>query len=291
MHIRPAPAISAGYESRRCKVMPALRDIPKSMIFDGKSNWQPFEMKFTHYARSYQWTLEDCKVCLLHCLAGKALDYCTRLFRTNPQLPYTTLLSKLRERFGPELQASAQAKFNQSAQQKKENMEDWADRVQELASEAFVNLPMVYSNQQSIDRFCEGLLDLVAGHSVFMKKHSTTEAAMNDVHLYQHSKSDMVKRNQSRRQPFTPSVVDYDEETRNQVCAIHPTKPPDLNSLQEQLDEKLLKNMTMGRPRRQRQTGCFRCGDKSHFIRDCPKTPDHDNLNGNRSSQRANSRP
>lgn len=105
-------------------------------------------------------------------------------------IPYATV--KDGGRFGAELQASAQAKLAQAAQQQNENMEDRADRIQALAVEAFRNLPEDYCNQQAIDRFCQGLIDTGAGHSAFMKQHNTIEAAMNYVRLFQHSKKAMV---------------------------------------------------------------------------------------------------
>ncbi|XP_052819921.1 uncharacterized protein LOC128245734 [Mya arenaria] len=173
----------------------ALKDIPKSLVYDGKSSWHSFEMKFQQCAQSFGWSTDDCKLCLLHCLSGKALDKCARLLQCSPKMPYRSLLSKLKERFGSEFPASAQAKFADASQEKGECMEDWADRVQELAAEAFRSLPETFTNQQAIDRFCQGLQDREAGHSTFMRKYTTIEEAMNNIRLFQHSKSAMGKKN------------------------------------------------------------------------------------------------
>ncbi|KAH3838499.1 hypothetical protein DPMN_111909 [Dreissena polymorpha] len=75
---------------------------------------------------------------------------------SNPEVPYRTLLKKLEGRFGAELAKSAQAKFAMALQKKGESMEDWGDRVQALATEAFRDLPESFCNQQAIDRFCQG---------------------------------------------------------------------------------------------------------------------------------------
>lgn len=110
------------------------------MVYEGKTAWQSFELKFRQYATAFTWTAEECKMCILHCLTGKALDYCARMLKSNPDLPYRTVLSKMEGRFGAELQATAQAKFAQATQTKSKTMEDLADRVQAIAVKAFHNL-------------------------------------------------------------------------------------------------------------------------------------------------------
>jgi len=239
-------------------------------------------MKFVQYANAYEWTEEDCKVCLLHCLLGKALDYCTRLMRAQADIPYDTLLRKLQERFGAELQASAQAKFNLATQARSETMEDWADRVQELALEAFIGLPEHCANSQSIARFCQGLNDMDAGHSAFMKNHDTIEKAMNDIRLYQHSKKDMMSR-RPRRAAVSMTAEDYEDP---QVCAVS-SKLDELAVMRKQLSDltTMMAKMSTYRPMpprrrfptRRPQSGCFNCGERNHFARECPhpekKTP------------------
>ncbi|KAH3723899.1 hypothetical protein DPMN_049696 [Dreissena polymorpha] len=122
-------------------------------------------MQFEQYARFFGWTAEDCKMCLLHCLSGTALDYCARIMKSNPEVPYIILFKQLEGRFCAELGESAQAKFATALQKKGESMEDWGDRVQALATEAFRDLPETFCNQQAIARFCQGLLGIDVGHS------------------------------------------------------------------------------------------------------------------------------
>ncbi len=57
-----------------------------------------------------------------------------------------------------------------------------------MATRAFAELPERYSNQQVIARFCQGLQDSMAGHHVCMQKPNSIEKAMNEVHLYQHTR-------------------------------------------------------------------------------------------------------
>ena len=73
--------------------------------------------------------------------------------------------------------ASAQVRFQNATQKKDETLEDWADRVFELAGKAFKEVLEKYSNQQAVARFCQGLQDLDAGHYVAMKKPKTMDDA------------------------------------------------------------------------------------------------------------------
>lgn len=279
----------------------ALRDIPKSMVYDGKSSWKSFALKFKQYASSFSWTVAECKVCLLHCLSGKALDYCARILDGNPDIPYRSLLAKMEGRFGAELQASAQAKFAQACQEVKESMEDWADRIQALAVEAFRNLPEEYCNQQAVDRFCQGLLDVNAGHSAFMKKHSTIEAAMDYVRLFKHSRKAMV----GKLDHDTSGVADFEDRSAH-VCAIQKQTSPalDLTSLQEELQQvkSELKKLAEARSRPPQATGyrgsarrppgrraCYVCDDPTHIMAKCPHKAKL--LNLKRSSQGSAARP
>ena len=272
---------------------PAIRDIPKSLTYDGKSMWQSFQIKFEQYAEASDWSASECKTCLLHCLTGKALDFGARLLAGDPDLPYRTLLRKMEGRFGAELPASAQAKFYSAMQKRGESVEDWADRVHQLATDAFRHISDTYCNQQAIDRFCQGLLDVEAGHSAFMQKWTTLEDAMNDVRLFLHSKKDMVSRRSTRSSAAAPvTAVDYDDSVAQVYAVQQPaSESRSVTNLQKEVDElrQQLKSMMgrgKGQPYRGRGTrrsprgrGCWTCGDLGHFQRNCPKSEKQGNLN------------
>ena len=96
------------------------------------------------------------------------------------------MMCKLDKRFGAEeLPAVVKSKFYQATQKKSDSLEEWADRVQTMAVDAFREVPEKYSNQQVIARVCQGLQDMEARHSMFMRSFSTIEDAMNEVRLYQ----------------------------------------------------------------------------------------------------------
>ena len=85
------------------------------------------------------------------CLKGKASKFCSSLLKTNDDLTYKQLLRKLGDRFGDlNFGAAAHAQFNQAVQKKDESLEDWADRVQDLAAKAFKKLPDEYCCKQAV---------------------------------------------------------------------------------------------------------------------------------------------
>ena len=159
-----------------------LRTLPKQLQYDGKSNWLHFKHKFTKYAESSDWTAEECLDCLSWCLTKKAADPCATLMERTKHLSYRKFLKRLDDRFGDiELTASAQVRFQQATQKKKESLEDLADRVLTLSGKAFKELPDKYSNQQAVARFCQGLNDAEAGLCVCMRKPSSMVDALNEI--------------------------------------------------------------------------------------------------------------
>ena len=275
-----------------------LRNLPRGMVYNGKSDWQAFALKFSRYAEVGGWNQDMCRDCLLHCLTDKALQYGAMSLKRQPQMPYRKLLANLERRFGAEeLPAAAQAKFNQATQKKAETMEEWADRVQTMATEAFRELPETYCNQQTIARFCQGLYDTEAGHSVFMRGFHTLGEAMNEVRLYQHSRQAMGLHR--KRGAPSASAMNYDDDDTVQVSAVQErselaTVKAELARVQRDLQEVLRSRgqnrSSRGRGRgggASRESTCWRCGGKGHFQRNCPNK----DLNSEGSAAGANPRP
>jgi hypothetical protein len=80
--------------------IPALRNLPKTLVFNGKANWLAFKLKFSRYAEVNEWTHDECRDCLLHCLTDQALTYGAMLLRRDSTLPYRKMMHKLDKRFG-----------------------------------------------------------------------------------------------------------------------------------------------------------------------------------------------
>ncbi|KAH3882503.1 hypothetical protein DPMN_006443 [Dreissena polymorpha] len=164
-----------------------LTKLPKSLLFDGCSNWLLFKRKFERYARMQDWSDEECGGCLGWCLTGKAVDFYALLTKGRGTLPYAELMQRLQKRFGArELPATAQGRFQDVQQKVGESLDDWSDRVLTLATTAFRDLPYAYATEQAVTKFCHGLLDKEAGKHVSLQLPKSMGDAMNSMKLYSH---------------------------------------------------------------------------------------------------------
>ncbi|KAH3722394.1 hypothetical protein DPMN_065352 [Dreissena polymorpha] len=164
-----------------------LTKLPKSLLFDGCSNWLLFKRKFERFARMQEWSDEECGDCLGWCLTGKAVDFYALLTKGRETLPYAELMQRLQERFGTrELPATAQGRFKDVQQEVGESLDDWSDRVLTLATTAFRDLPYAYATEQAVTKFCHSLLDKEAGKHVSMQLPTSMGDAMNMMKIYSH---------------------------------------------------------------------------------------------------------
>ena len=59
----------------------ALQRLSKTLIDNGKTNWQAFHLTFNSYAEAIEWSEIYCKYYLIHCLTDQALSYGAMLLR------------------------------------------------------------------------------------------------------------------------------------------------------------------------------------------------------------------
>ncbi|KAH3840695.1 hypothetical protein DPMN_114150 [Dreissena polymorpha] len=108
----PGPSIPPTQKDRD-----VLTKLPKSLLYDGQSNWFVFQSKFERYARVQDWSDAECADCLGWCLTGKAVNFYALLSEGRGTVPYAELMQRLQERFGArELTATAQGRFHVSHQ-------------------------------------------------------------------------------------------------------------------------------------------------------------------------------
>ena len=55
--------------------------LPRHLQFDGKSSWNLFKQKFTRYAASSGWSMDDKRDAFCWCVSGKAGDYYSLLMQ------------------------------------------------------------------------------------------------------------------------------------------------------------------------------------------------------------------
>ena len=88
--------------------------------YDGKSNWLHFKHKFIKYAKSSDWTAEECLDCLSWCLTGKAADFCATSMERTKHLSYRKLLKRLDDGLVTEsCQLQLRCGFNRRPRRKK----------------------------------------------------------------------------------------------------------------------------------------------------------------------------
>ena len=262
---------------KKKKSSPALKSAPK-LFYDGKEEWDIFEDKFNDYAEQMDWTPSECKACLKWCLRGKASKFCSSLLKTNEDLTYKQLLTRLGDRFGDvDLNAAARAKLNSATQKKDESLEDWADRVRDLAAKAFKKLPEEFLTEEAVQRFCEGMSDGDAGHNVILQEPKTLEQAVKRTRLFQYTKSSCSKAKTGRGRTTRVTAEDYDEVP--EVCAI--AEQSEMSAVLRQMEEqrKLLDQLVMEKsqpkyyryrkPIKDDKRACFHCQQIGHIMRDC----------------------
>ena len=217
-------------------------------------------------------------------------------------MTYSQVLKKLSDRFGEhELPETAQAAFNQAAQNTGESLDQWEDRVLTLSGKAFKELPEKYVASQVVSRFCLGLADKEAGQQVSMQSPSTLQQAKHLVKKCQQVNAAFFGKRTKRRgeetervsavaaqpQSATPSdlselmkamqLLDEKVTTGRRVGEVErvsavpqSAKQPDLSVLMNaihELERKMTASLSNRRQRPPRPAGCFNCGENGHFRR------------------------
>lgn len=137
-----------------------VASLPKTLKYDGKSNWQAFFAKFSRFAEVSGWSAHKCRDQLCWCLEEKASEYYALIVERNRNVEYGDLVRKLKKRFGfKELTETAQVQSQNARQALEDCLGDWADRVLSLATKAFRNLTDDDMYQQAILRLCQVVAD------------------------------------------------------------------------------------------------------------------------------------
>ncbi len=173
---------------------PRLPNIPKSLIYDGKGNWQTFYSKYIKLSNMHRWSRTERRDQLRRCLEGEAIMYYSAVLKET--MSFRDLITKMEHRFGtkdspkkavnvpetavnlPEtavnLPETADILFNTAEQEADESLDEWADRVQTLAITVYSALPEDYIAKQCALRFCRGAQKREAGGNCGTRTSSKT---------------------------------------------------------------------------------------------------------------------
>ena len=148
--------------------------------FNGESS-----TKFHDWARdmdSIYCTTDDERMRLLvtRTLSGPAGKYACRLIKENPRISWKDLRAKLRERYS-ELQDPycAQMKLRQLKQHSGELVQNFSERIQALASEAFDDIDSDANQKTLVEVFQKGVSDDRLARSLIRKKFDNLQGAVD----------------------------------------------------------------------------------------------------------------
>ena len=286
-----------------------IDSLPKTLRYNGTENWNAFKQKFNRYAAVKAWNQEECKDYLCFSLEGKALEFFTTILQRDEDLTYDDLVQKMDKRFGVrEIPETAQTKLATMKQRFDETIEDWADRVLQLATKAYQNLPDEFMYKQAVKRICLGCCDREAGQYAANLSLTTIEDTIDKIKGYQHNHQAIYDKNKREvkevRCEVDESFSDSDQSVK--ICQTRsnfqkksePSKEETskldlrLSSLENQLGSLMMEIKAMNRriqvrsrsnsPNRRRSRSptpkdiCFHCGGQGHFRNNCPKL-DKDN--------------
>ena len=186
---------------------------PKMSTFDGKSDWRPFYTQFTHIAHRYRWNSDTKLDKLIECLRDRALKY----FSTRPlrdQQNFNVLVEKMNERFGKkDLPHIIRRQLQDVQQMNEESLEEFAERVREMATDGYPNTPDHCIQTVAVDAFLKGCLNKPAALIALDKNPENLDDAT------QHLKSAITnqrlilgKKNEIKRVTFETSESESEDE-------------------------------------------------------------------------------
>ena len=151
---------------------------PKLSKYSGSIPWRAYEVKLSLMAQKYQWDDVTKLAKLIKALEDKALTFFSSLgedVRTN----YALVGKKMNSRFEPHEPPNTVRKQLQALHQDiDESMEEWAERCQHFAYDAWGDINVEVAELAAVETFCTGALDSEAVLPVLEKDPSTLDDAL-----------------------------------------------------------------------------------------------------------------
>ena len=180
----------------------------KMPIFNGE-DWVSFFFQFKRTAQSYSWDDQKKLDKLLSSLRGKAVKY----IRNRPDTilaSYDSLSKDLTKRFDKkEPQGSVRTALTFLKQKTDEDLEDFADQVQDLVLDAYNKVPDSPRENIAVDAFLKGCRDIDLARQVVYDNPSTLAKAVEKMKMAGHAKKITPSKTFSSRQ------MSLDEESSN----------------------------------------------------------------------------
>ena len=221
---------------------------PKLPTFDGKSDWKPYYMQFLHIANKYNWSDQTRLDKLIECLREKA----TKFYSTRPpsvQNNWRQLVDKMNQRFGnKDLPYTIRRQLQDVRQNMDETLEEFAERVLEMATDGYYNAPEPVVETIAVDAFLKGCTDKKAVLFAMEKNPTTMDIAVQCVKSTIHNQRVVLGRKpEVKRVTFEEEEDDSDTDMPYEVRAVKrfpvrsssPNNPgsPNKSSVKQRLDQ------------------------------------------------------
>jgi len=141
--------------------LPCLQQpqFPKLSTYDENNDWKSYYLQFEDTANRFEWNEEQKLDNCLLCLRGKALKF----FSTRPvsiQKYFDQLMEKMNQRFGKkDLTHSIRRELQEVKQNLDESIEEYAERVKEMATYGHIDAPEDIIELMAVDAFLISCID------------------------------------------------------------------------------------------------------------------------------------
>ena len=181
---------------------------PKLSKYDGRIPWRVYEAKLLHLAKQYQWDNDTKLAKLVEALEDKALTFFSNL-PSNVQDNFEVVRKKMNKRFLPqELAITARKQLQTIHQDTDEALEEWAERCQQCAYDAWGKISSEAAEQAAIEAFLGGVLEAEAAFTVMEKDPQTVDEALEFLRKTVHSRRSLGYRfRNTQRKVRTVSIV------------------------------------------------------------------------------------
>ena len=160
---------------------------PKLSKYDGRIPWRVYEVKLMHSAKRHQ-SDDDTKLAkLVEALEDKALTFFSNL-PSNIQVNFELVRKKMNNRFMPQEPAITIRKQLQTIHQNTEEaLEEWAERCQQCAYDAWGKISPEVAEQAATEAFLGGVIEAEAACTVLEKDPQTVDEALEFLKKAVHS--------------------------------------------------------------------------------------------------------
>ena len=266
---------------------------PHMQLFKGGVNeWENFIFYFKNMARQYKWKKKKKLQRLLECLRDKAVEYVSTLSRSTVK-SYSKLLKALSKRYGSDVQPHVLRKnLMELRQEANESLDEFADRIQQVAQRAFKETGRKTTNLLGVEAFLKGICDKTSSKHAAHKKPKDIRKALElvkaaaaiesfigrptsstrmvtfeeDAYVRQGRVSDREILGTSQPRRYTSPGPSRSNEQRSRT----PESDRGFSGYDSQNGSRNDRQQSPARPRDGR---CYNCHETGHFRINCPYPP------------------